>query len=109
MHHITSTAKAGATTIEIDGSLDVVAAYDLRSRLEVALRQGSHYVGIDLTRVTSADVDGVRGLRRCCEAAVAAGVVLTLTGCSRPFRADLARVESDSSPARSARSSGRPA
>jgi anti-anti-sigma regulatory factor len=93
MHHITSFAVAGATTIEVDGSLDVVSAYDLRCCLDSALRQGADVVGLDLTRVTDADVDGVRGLRRCCEAAVAAGVVLTMTGCSRPLRADLAAVE----------------
>lgn len=97
MHHITSSAESGVTSIEVDGSLDVVAAYDLRRRLDTALQQGSHFVGIDLTRVTSADVDGVQGLRRCCDAAVAAGIVLALTGCSRPFRADLAAVETHSS------------
>ena len=109
MHHITSSTVAGVTSIEVDGSLDVVAAYDLRSRLDAALWRRSHSVGIDLTRVTAVDIDGVRGLRRCCEAAVAAGVVLTLTGCSRPFRADLARLESGSSPARTSRALGRPA
>ncbi|RYB90207.1 STAS domain-containing protein [Nocardioides glacieisoli] len=103
MHHITSSALAGATSIEVDGTLDVVAAYDLRLRLDVALRQKSHFVGIDLTRVTSVDPDGARGLRRCCEAAVAAGVVLTLTGCSGPFRTDLARLESRRSPVGSRR------
>ena len=97
MHHITSSDVSGATSIEVDGSLDVVAVYDLRRRLDLALRQGSHAVGIDLTRVTSADFDGVQGLRQCCDAAVAAGVVLSLTGCSRPFRADLAALESRSS------------
>ena len=96
MHHITSSASSGVTSIEVDGSLDVVTAYDLRGRLEVALREGSHFVGIDLTRVTSADADGVRGLKRCCDAAVASGVVLALTGCSRPFLADLADVEVES-------------
>jgi anti-anti-sigma regulatory factor len=93
MHHVTSFAVAGATTIEVDGSLDVVSAYDLRCSLDSALRQGAHVVGLDLTRVTDADLDGVQGLRRCCEDAVAAGVVLTMTGCSRPLRADLAALE----------------
>jgi anti-anti-sigma regulatory factor len=93
MHHVTSFAVAGATSIEVDGCLDVVAAYDLRSHVDRALRRGSHFVGMDLTRVTSADAYGVHGLRECCDAAVAAGVVLALTGCSRPFRADLATVE----------------
>ncbi|SFB09393.1 STAS domain-containing protein [Nocardioides alpinus] len=93
MHHITSSASSGVTSIEVDGTLDVVAAYDLQCCFDVALRQGSHFVGIDLTRVTSADVDGVQGLKRCCDAAVASGIVLALTGCSRPFRADLADVE----------------
>ena len=86
-----------STASEVDGSLDVVAAYDLRRRLDVALRNRSHFVGIDLTRVTSVDPDGARGLRRCCEAAVAAGIVLTLTGCSRPFRTDLELLETASS------------
>lgn len=94
MHHITSSTSSGVTSIEVDGRLDVVSAYDLRCCLEAALREGSHFVGIDLTRVTAADADGVRGLERCCDAAVASGVVLALTGCSRPFRADLAVVES---------------
>jgi anti-anti-sigma regulatory factor len=93
MHHVTSFAVAGATTIEVDGSLDVVSAYDLRCSLESALRQGARVVGLDLTRVTEADFDGVQGLRRCCDAAVAAGVVLTMTGCSRPLRADLTALE----------------
>ncbi len=94
MHHITSSASSGVTSIEVDGSLDVVTAYDLRCCLEVALRDGAHFVGIDLTRVTSGDADGARGLRQCCDAAVASGVVLAVTGCSRPLRADLAKVES---------------
>ena len=93
MHHITSFAVAGATTIEVDGSLDVVSAYDLRCSLESALGQGARVVGLDLTRVTEADFDGVQGLRRCCDAAVAAGVVLTMTGCSRPLRTHLAALE----------------
>lgn len=100
MRHIVSSAVSGATSIEVDGSLDVVAAYDLRRRVDLALRQGSRVVGIDLTRVTSADFDGVRGLQGCCDAAVAAGVVLSLTGCSRPFRADLAALETSRSRSR---------
>lgn len=94
MHHITSSTSSGATSIELDGRLDVVAAYDLGRRVDDAVRLGSRVVGLDLTRVTSADAGGVHGLRRCCDAAVAAGVVLTMTGCSRPFRADLVAVES---------------
>ena len=100
MHHITSSTAPGGTSIEVDGSLDVVAAYDLRRRVDLSLQQGSRVIRLDLTRVTSADLDGVQGLRRCCDAAVAAGVVLSLTGCSRPLRADLAAVE------RGSRSSG---
>lgn len=97
MHHISTSTVSGATSIELDGGLDVVAAYDLRRRLDRALEQGSHFIGLDLSRVTSADPDGVRGLRQCCDAAVAAGVVLALTGCSRPLRADLAAVEGTAS------------
>lgn len=93
MHHVTSFALAEATTIEVDGRLDVVSAYDLRCSLDSALREGARSVGLDLTRVTEADLDGVQGLRRCCDDAVAAGVVLTMTGCSRPLRADLAALE----------------
>lgn len=93
MHQVTSFALAEATTIEVDGRLDVVSAYDLRCSLDSALRQGARVVGLDLTRVTEADLDGVQGLRRCCDDAVAAGVVLTMTGCSRPLRADLAALE----------------
>ena len=93
MHHITSTVVSRTTAIEVDGPLDVIAAYDLQRRLDRALRQGSDSVRMDLTRVTSVDPDGVRGLQRCCEAAIAAGAVLALTGCSRPFRADLATLE----------------
>ncbi len=33
MHHVTSSATAGTTSIEVDGSLDVVAAYDLWRRV----------------------------------------------------------------------------
>jgi len=94
MRHITTSAAGGTTSIEVDGSLDVVAAYDLCGRLDAALRDGVRVIGIDLTRVTSASVDGVRGLARCRDAAIEVGAVLTLTGCSRPFRADLAAVES---------------
>ena len=97
MHHITSSTVSGSTSIEVDGDLDVVAAYDLRRRLDHALRQGVDFVGLDLTRVTSADHDGVQALRRCCDAAVAAGVVLALTGCSRPLRSDLAAWEGTAS------------
>lgn len=93
MHHITSFAVAGATSIVVDGSLDVVAAYDLQCCVDAALRQRARFVGLDLTRVTHADLDGAEGLRRCCAAAVASGVALTLTGCSRPLRADLAVLE----------------
>jgi ABC-type transporter Mla MlaB component len=94
VHHILTSAAGGTTSIEVDGSLDVVAAYDLWSRLDGALREGTRVIGIDLTRVTSASVEGVRCLARCRDAAIEAGAVLTLTGCSRPFRADLAAVES---------------
>lgn len=94
MHHVTASVIAGATAIEVDGRLDVVAGYDLWCRVDAALRQGSRVIGIDLTRVTSASPDGVNGLERCCGAAIDAQAVLTLTGCSRPFRADLAAVES---------------
>jgi anti-anti-sigma regulatory factor len=94
MHHVTSSVAAGATSIEVDGRLDVVAAYDLWCHVDRALRAGARVIGIDLTRVTSAGVEGVRALGRCRDAAIEAGIVLTLTGCSRPFRADLAAVES---------------
>ena len=105
MHHVTSSATAGTTSIEVDGSLDVVAAYDLWRRVDAALRQGSQVIGIDLTRVTSASPEGVTGLERCCGAAIDARAVLTLTGCSRPFRKDLAAVESVRSHRRSRRRS----
>ncbi|SEB51818.1 hypothetical protein SAMN04489844_0379 [Nocardioides exalbidus] len=94
MHHVTAFALAGTTSIEVDGSLDVVAGYDLWRRVDAALRQGSRFIGIDLTRVTSASPEGVAGLERCCGAAIDARAALTLTGCSRPFRADLAALES---------------
>ena len=84
MHHVTSLAQAGETTIEVDGSLDAVAAYDLQRCLDSALLRRAQSVALDLTRVTRMDHDGVRGLRRCCDTAVAARVVLTITGCSRP-------------------------
>lgn len=93
MHHITSFTVAGETSIVVDGSLDVVAAYDLQCCLDAALQRGARVVGLDLTRVIDADMDGVRGLRRCCDTAVSSGVVLTMTGCSRPLRADLAVLE----------------
>lgn len=89
MHHVTSLAQAGHTTIEVDGSLDAVAAYDLQRCLDSALLRRAQSVALDLTRVTTMDDDGVRGLRRCCDAAVAARVVLTITGCSRPARRSL--------------------
>lgn len=106
MHHVTSTSLAGATSIEVDGRLGVVAAYDLRRHLDAAIRRGSRSIGLDLSRVTSTDADGVLGLRQCCDAAVAAGVVLALTGCSRPLRADLAAEESRD-PGRSGAGRGR--
>lgn len=84
MHHVTTFASARATTIEVDGSLDAVTAYDLQRCLDTALLRRTQSVGLDLTRVTTVDYDGVQGLRRCCATAVAARVVLTLTGCSHP-------------------------
>jgi anti-anti-sigma regulatory factor len=85
MHHVTCLAQTGdATTIEVDGSLDAVAAYDLQRCLGSELGRGAQSVALDLTRVTTMDHDGVRGLRRCCETAIAARVVLTIPGCSRP-------------------------
>jgi hypothetical protein len=40
MHHITSSVVLRPTSIEVDGCLDVVAAYDLHRRVHAALRQG---------------------------------------------------------------------
>ncbi|MCF6376688.1 STAS domain-containing protein [Nocardioides KLBMP 9356] len=94
MHHITASVAGLTTSIEVDGPLDVIAAYDLCARVDAALRGGARVIGIDLTRVTSASLEGVRGLGRCRDAAIEVGAVLTFTGCSRPFRADLAAVES---------------
>jgi anti-anti-sigma regulatory factor len=84
MHHVSSRVQSGHTTIEVDGSLDAVAVYDLHRCLDSALLGPGQSVAIDLTRVTTMDYDGVQGLGRCCDAAVAAGVVLTINGCSRP-------------------------
>lgn len=84
MHKISSRATPAITTIEVDGSLDVVAVYDLQRSLDAAIHQGARRVGLDLSRVTTINDDGIRGLLRCCDTAIAAGSTLTLNGCSRP-------------------------
>lgn len=70
--------------MEVDGALDAVSAYDLHRGIDTAVRGGAQRVDVDLTRVVSLDDDGVRGLMRCCDTAIATGMPLTLTGCSRP-------------------------
>ncbi len=84
MHQISSHASPGLTTIEVDGSLTVVSAHDLQLSLGAAVHDGARRVGLDLSRVTDIDDDGVRALMRCCDSAISAGTTLTLTGCSRP-------------------------
>lgn len=84
MHQISSQASPAITTIEVDGNLDVVGAYDLHRSLAAAIRDGAQRVSLDLSRVATIDDAGVRGLLRCCDTAIATGATLTLSGCSRP-------------------------
>lgn len=96
-HHVTSVVRAEETTIEVDGSLDAVAAFDLQCCLDSALVRRVKLVALDLTRVTTMDHDGVLGLRRCRDTAVEARVVLTIAGCSRPALRSLTFFEARSS------------
>ena len=84
MHHVSSRAAAAMTIIVVDGDLDAVSAYDLQHTLETAIGHGVRRVGLDLSRVSSADDTGIHGLIRCCDAAVAARMQLSMIGCSRP-------------------------
>lgn len=83
MRQITARASSAVTTIEVDGALNAVSVYDLQFILDTAVRRGAHRVDLDLTRVTSIDDDGMRGLSRFCQAAIADGTTLSFAGASR--------------------------
>lgn len=84
MHQISSRTAGDLTTIEVDGQLGVVVAHDLHRHVVTAARGGARQVELDLSRVSDIDEDGAQGLMRCCETAIASGVALFLSGCSRP-------------------------
>lgn len=86
MQQISTRASSTVTTIEIDGALNAVSVYDLQVILGTTARQGSQGVDLDLTRVTHIDDDGMRGLLRVCQAAIANGTILRFTGVSRAAR-----------------------
>ena len=93
MHHISSRATPVMTTIEVDGDLDAVSAYDLQCRVDTAIGLGVHRVGLDLSRVSSVDDTGIHGLIRVCNTAVGVGMTLSMTGCSRPTLVALRRFQ----------------
>lgn len=78
-----------AGVVEIDGTLDIVAGYDLRRVFGHALRSTTGVLSLDLSRVSAADDDGVAALRWCSEQAIAERRVLMWATCSRPLARDL--------------------
>lgn len=85
MRFIRTCEESGTITVEVEGRLDAVTAYDLRTTLEDLGKQGRDRISLDLTRVQHADSDGVDALRWCSEHAIRSGSVLTWKGCSRPL------------------------
>lgn len=81
MQRITTRASSSVTTIEVDGALNAVCVYDVQRILDTEAGR-AHRVDLDLTRVTSLDDDGMRGLLRFCQAAIADGTVLRFAGVS---------------------------
>ena len=75
--------------IEVDGDLDLVRAHDLRNVFSTALQGAPGDIVLDLSRVTSADDDGISTLSWCSEQALASGRTLTWSSCSRPLARDL--------------------
>ena len=68
-----------------------MAGYDLRHVFAQALRTTTGVVSLDLSRVTTADDDGVAALGWCSEQAIAARRVLMWARCSQPLARDLPR------------------
>jgi anti-anti-sigma regulatory factor len=86
MQQITTRASSTVMTIEVDGALNAVSVYDLQLILDTTARRGTQRVDLDLTRVTHIDDDGLRGLLRFCQAAIANGTILRFSGASRAAR-----------------------
>lgn len=75
--------------IEVEGELDLIGGYDLRTAFTAALRSSSGAVALDLSSVTAVDDRGLASLEWCSVQAVDARRVLTWTACSHPFIRDL--------------------
>ena len=67
MRRVTLHHHGPAGVVEIDGTLDIVAGYDLRRVFGHALRSTTGALSLDLSRVSAADDDGVAALRWCSE------------------------------------------
>ena len=75
--------------IEVEGELDLIGGYDLRTAFTAALRSLSGAVALDLSSVTALDDRGLASLEWCSGQAVEAGRVLTWIACSHPLVRDL--------------------
>lgn len=81
-------------TIEVDGPLDVVAAYDLRRMFAEVIREGESHIVLDLSRVSWVDDAGIQGLSWCSLHAIDSERLLTWSGCSQPLLSALRRSRS---------------
>jgi ABC-type transporter Mla MlaB component len=84
MHQICLQVSAPRGSIEVDGDLGLVAAFDLRRTIESALRQGCRHISLDLSRVLSVDALHVNAVVQCFELAELEGAVLEVTALSGP-------------------------
>lgn len=82
-------SSGSSVAIEIDGQLEIVAAYDLRAAVTSALATSDGVITFDLSRVTGVDADGIEALQWSCERANAVRRPLLWTRCSQPVRRDL--------------------
>lgn len=84
MHHITLKPAPPRATIEIDGTLDLVAAYDLRQVIEVALEQACRRVSFDLSRVVRVDTSALSALLDTLRFAESQGAEINVVALSGP-------------------------
>lgn len=77
--------------IEIDGLLDLITAYAVRSEVDDALEEGAHHIGLELTRVYQVDPDCARLMADCLAEAECRQVELRLVALSTPLRDSSAR------------------
>lgn len=79
-------------TLEVDGVVDVVAAYDIGRAVSRALGARVQRIHLDLSRVQRLDPACAGVMTRCVDAARGAGVELSVDAISAPLRARRALV-----------------